>query len=55
MVSHWEVDSAATIKLVTSAASALSAEPAIGRAEALQRAMLAMITNGAPHEAHPAY
>jgi len=27
----------------------------LGRAEALRRAMLAMIDKGKPHEAHPAY
>lgn len=45
LVSHWEVDSDAAVKLVTGATGALSKEPSIGRAEALRRAMLAMITD----------
>jgi CHAT domain len=52
LVSHWTVDSAATVKLITPP----SAPPhALGRAEALRRAMLSMIDKGEPHEAHPAY
>jgi CHAT domain-containing protein/tetratricopeptide (TPR) repeat protein len=55
LVSHWEVDSAATVKLITSAVRTISEGQTVGRAEALRRAMLAMIDNGQPHEAHPAY
>ena len=55
MVSHWAVDSAATVKLVTGAVRAMAADAGIGRAEALRRAMLALIDGGKPHEAHPAY
>lgn len=40
---------------VTSAIRAISDEEPVGRAEALQRAMLDMIDAGAPHEAHPSY
>jgi len=54
LVSHWEVYSDATVKLVTKAVRAIS-DDAVGRAEALRRAMLDMIDNGAPHEAHPSY
>ena len=32
----------------------LSADPQIGRAEALRRSMAELITKGAPYEAHPA-
>ena len=55
LVSHWEVDSDATVKLITSAVGAISKNNKVGRAEALRRAMLAMIDKGKPHEAHPAY
>jgi tetratricopeptide (TPR) repeat protein/CHAT domain-containing protein len=55
LVSHWEVNSAATVKLITAAVGAISRDKSLGRAEALRRAMLAMIDNGAPNEAHPSY
>ena len=45
LVSHWEVDSDVAVKLVTGAIGALSKEPSVGRAEALRRAMLAIITD----------
>jgi len=53
LVSHWSVDSAATVKLVSSAIGSVA--KTVGRAEALRRAMLALIDKGEPHEAHPAY
>ena len=55
LVSHWEVNSDATVKLITSAALAITKDKSVGRAEALRRAMLAMIDNGQTREAHPAY
>ena len=55
LVSHWEVDSDATVKLITSAVGAISRDKNVGRAEALRRAMLAMIDTGKSHEAHPAF
>jgi CHAT domain-containing protein/tetratricopeptide (TPR) repeat protein len=55
LVSHWKVDSDATVKLITSAMSRLAADKSIGRAEAMRQSMLALIDNGKPHEAHPAY
>ncbi len=55
LVSHWAVDSDATVKLITSAVREMSQNPRVGRAEALRRASLALIDEGAPHEAHPAY
>jgi CHAT domain-containing protein len=54
-VSHWAVSSEATVSLITSAVGAISRDRKLGRAEALRRAMLAMIDNGKPHEAHPAF
>ena len=55
LVSHWAVDSAATVKLVTGAVAAMAAEPSLGRAEALQHAMILLIDKGAPEQAHPAF
>jgi CHAT domain-containing protein len=52
LVSHWPVKSAATVKLTTRTFEALAREPGIGRAEALRRAMLAMINAGGA-DAHP--
>lgn len=43
LVSHWEVDSAAAVSLITTAIQAVAQEPGIGRAEALRRAMLTMM------------
>jgi tetratricopeptide (TPR) repeat protein len=53
LVSHWAVDSGATVKLITSAVGTISRDPGISRAEALRRAMLGMIEAGG-REAHPA-
>jgi CHAT domain-containing protein len=54
LVSHWYVNSDAAVKLTTGAFAELSANPKIGRAEALRRSMAELITKGAPQEAHPA-
>ena len=55
MVSHWEVNSNAAVKLITGAVGETARDQTVGRAEALRRAMLALIDKGEPHEAHPAY
>ena len=55
LVSHWEVYSDATVKLITTAVREMARDPKVGRAEALRRSMLALIDKGEPHEAHPAY
>jgi CHAT domain-containing protein len=55
LVSHWAVDSDATVKLITGTVGAMARDAKVGRAEALRLAMLALIDNGAPHEAHPTY
>jgi hypothetical protein len=54
LVSHWAVNSAATVKLITSAVSSITRDGKMGRAEALRQAMLSMIDSGEPQEAHPA-
>ena len=55
LVSHWSVDSASTVKLITHAVGATTRDKTLGRAEALRRAMLTMIDKGEAREAHPAY
>jgi CHAT domain-containing protein/tetratricopeptide (TPR) repeat protein len=54
LVSHWEVNSEATVALITKTFAELKAEPSIGRAEALRRAMLNLIANDKALSAHPA-
>jgi len=54
LVSHWYVNSDAAVKLTTRVFAELSANPQIGRAEALRRSMVELTKNGAPYEAHPA-
>jgi CHAT domain-containing protein len=53
LVSHWYVDSVATVSLITRTFDALKADPAAGRAEALRRAMSGLIAEGRGME-HPA-
>jgi CHAT domain-containing protein/Tfp pilus assembly protein PilF len=54
LVSHWSVPSEATVKLITSTFAELQKDPAIGRAEALRRAEMAMLDPKSPPEfAHP--
>jgi CHAT domain-containing protein/tetratricopeptide (TPR) repeat protein len=55
LVSHWSVDSAATVKLITFTVGATTRDQTLGRAEALRRAMLTMIDKGEAREAHPAF
>ncbi len=53
LVSHWYVDSAATVELITGAFRQMQANPQIGRAEAMRRAMASLIARG-DSSAHPA-
>jgi CHAT domain-containing protein len=53
LVSHWSVDSAAATRLTTSTFDILAADPKLGRAEALRRAMLAYLRD--PSDAKNAY
>jgi tetratricopeptide (TPR) repeat protein/CHAT domain-containing protein len=55
LVSHWAVDSDATVKLITQTLSTMAADRSVGRSEALRRSMLALIEKGEAYEAHPAY
>lgn len=45
LVSHWEVDSDAAVKIVTGAVGTLAKDRSIGRAEALRRATLAVMAD----------
>jgi len=55
LVSHWPVNSDAAVRLTTKAFAELRANPKIGRAEAMRRSMLDVITRGTDQEVHPAY
>ncbi|HUB10402.1 MAG TPA: CHAT domain-containing tetratricopeptide repeat protein [Acetobacteraceae bacterium] len=55
LVSHWEVDSDAAVKLITGTMSKLTSNPAIGYAEALRQSMLALIDDGVAEDAQPSY
>jgi CHAT domain-containing protein len=54
LVSHWAVNSQATVELVTKAFDELRRHPGIGRAEALRRSMVVLISKGGAN-AHPAH
>jgi CHAT domain-containing protein len=53
LVSHWAVNSQAAVAITTGAFDAQSADPTIGRAEALRRSIRALIASGSV-KAHPA-
>jgi tetratricopeptide (TPR) repeat protein/CHAT domain-containing protein len=55
LVSHWAVDSKAATQLTTATFDLLRADPTLGRAEALRRAMLAYLADtSTPMNAYPA-
>lgn len=54
LVSHWAVDSLATVKFVTTAFAELKSNPSIGRSEAMRRAMLAAMDDKSPRRSVPA-
>lgn len=53
LVSHWSVDSNATVKLITGAMDRIARGAA--QSEAMRQSMLALIDKGVGQEAHPAY
>jgi tetratricopeptide (TPR) repeat protein/CHAT domain-containing protein len=53
LVSHWYVDSVATERLIKTTLQILVANPRIGRAEALRRAMSSLIDSGNAEYSHP--
>ncbi len=56
LVSHWAVDSNAATRLTTATFDLLKADPTLGRAEALRRAMLAYLNDkSSAQNAYPAY
>jgi len=56
LVSHWPVDSDATVRLTTKMLDYQTKNPAVGRAEALRQSMLALMNSkDKPHYAHPLY
>ncbi|MFQ5954784.1 MAG: tetratricopeptide repeat protein [Kiloniellales bacterium] len=56
LVSHWAVDSEAAVGLTTGMLAEAAQHPAIGRAEALKRSMLALMEDrDNPHFAHPLF
>ena len=55
LVSHWAVNSHATVGLITQAIQEMSKDQRVGRAEALRRAMMKLINDGKPRYAHPAF
>jgi CHAT domain-containing protein len=54
LVSHWAVDSNAAVKLITTASGEMARDAKVGRAEAMRRAILALIQSGT-RDAHPSY
>jgi CHAT domain-containing protein len=54
LVSHWAVNSEATVKLITKTFDQLKADPNMGRAEALRSSMQALIDSGGGSHSHPA-
>lgn len=57
LVSHWPVSSDAAVRLTTTMLSQTAKDPTLGRAEALQRSMLALMNDetAPPHYAHPMF
>jgi CHAT domain-containing protein/Tfp pilus assembly protein PilF len=56
MVSHWQVDSDAAVRLTTRAFEELTKNPGMGRAEALRRSMIAQLSEPNIKEHwHPSY
>jgi CHAT domain-containing protein len=54
LVSHWEVDSDAAVKLITTTMQEVANRKNSSRAEALSNAMLDLINSGNTRQAHPA-
>jgi CHAT domain-containing protein len=55
LVSHWAVNSDATVRLLIAAIREIVQDRSIGRAEALRRAMMGFMKAGQSYEAHPEF
>jgi CHAT domain-containing protein len=55
LVSHWAVDSDATVKLISGAVDRMAANKRVGRAEAMRQSMLTLIDTGTVDESQPAF
>jgi CHAT domain-containing protein len=55
LVSHWSVNSIATVKLIAGAVGRMGADARLGRADALRRSILSLIEHGSDTEVQPAY
>ena len=53
LVSHWPVNSGASVRLTTTAVQAVADDPKLGKAEALKRSMVELMDSGDPLYAHP--
>jgi WD40 repeat protein/CHAT domain-containing protein/tetratricopeptide (TPR) repeat protein len=55
LVSHWAVNSAATVKLITATVGSITRDTKLSRAGALRSAMLAMIDSSDIEQTHPSF
>lgn len=53
LVSHWPVNSGASVELTTTAVQAVVDDPKLGKAEALERSMVRLMDSSNPLYAHP--
>jgi CHAT domain-containing protein len=53
LVSHWPVNSGASVRLTTTAVQAVADDPKLGKAEALERSMVKLMDASDPLYAHP--
>jgi CHAT domain-containing protein len=53
LVSHWSVNSNATVKLIVGSVRGMSKDSRIGRSEALRQSMLTLIDKGSDFEVRP--
>ncbi len=53
LVSHWPVNSGASVQLTTATVEAVIKDPQLGKADALEHAMVALMDTGNPLYAHP--
>jgi CHAT domain-containing protein len=54
-VSHWAVNSQATVSLITTALATMARTPGMSYAQALRESMVSLIDSPEPYASHPAY